>query len=128
VQKNGGIIQTDLKDILSPSKIINETYTTLINANGKNINYYYSNRGMDLILRFIGIIHINMKLGNFKSTFEEALVDFNLHINKVLPIILNYYGAGAVAKSFDALFVELKKSSNKYNKIENDLRKLNFKK
>lgn len=114
VQKNVGIIQNDINDIDNPAKLINQTYLSLIKANGKNINYYYSNRGMDLILRFIGVMHINIKLGNFKFSFEEALKDFNLHINKVLPTITSYYGAGAVAKSFDALFVELKKSSNKY--------------
>jgi DGQHR domain-containing protein len=128
VQKNVGIIQTSLNDIDTPAKVINNTYNTLIGANGKNANYYYSNRGMDLILRFIGIIHINIKLGYFKSTFEDALSDFNLNINKVLPTITSYYGAGAVAKSFDSLFLELKKSSTKYDNIENDLRKLNFKK
>ncbi len=128
VQKNIGIIQTNIDDIDTPAKVINDTYVILISANGKNTNYYYSNRGMDLILRFIGIIHINIKLGYFTDTYENALIDFNLHINKVLPTISSYYGAGAVAKSFDDLFKELKKSSKKYDNIENDLRKLNFKK
>lgn len=128
VQKNVGIIQSDINDIETPAKIINETYTKLINANGSNSNFYYSNRGMDLILRFIGIININIKLGYFSYTYEDALNDFISHINKVLPTITNYYGAGAVAKSFDELFIEFKKSSKKYDNIENDLRKLNFKK
>jgi len=128
VRKNVGILQKDINDVEGPANLINSTYNTLISANGKNANYYYSNRGMDLILRFIGIIHINIKLGNYNSTFENAISDFNSNINTVLPTISNYYGAGAVAKSFEALFIELKKSTSKYDNIENDLRKLNFKK
>lgn len=128
VQKNKGILQSNVNDIHNPAVIINKTYIEVIKANGTNANYYYSNRGMDLILRFIGIIHINIENKKYAGTFEESIADFNSHINKVMPTIKTYYGAGAVVKSFDAIFKELQKSSKKYNGIETDLRKLNFKK
>jgi hypothetical protein len=122
IAKNGGIIQESEKDYLNPSIKINSFYIELIKKDGKNQKYYFSNRGIQLIIKFIGIISLNIKNGLTSMSFIKFQESFIKNIPNLIELIKYNQGAAGEKKTFndvlDVIEYDLK------IKIERDLRKL----
>lgn len=126
IAKNGGIIQDSEKDYLNPSNKINAFYIELIIKDGKNQKYYFSNRGIQLIIKFIGIINLNIKNGLTDLTFIKFQESFIKKIPNLIEQIKYNQGAAGEKKTFNDVLNTIEDDLKV--KIERDLRKLPLKK
>lgn len=117
-------LQKDVDDKDTPSEIINNMYQRLLHSDGVNINYYYSNRGVNLILRFIGITSLNIKNNSLSVGLDDAMNDFSDVIKPLIPTLKSNYGAGGDAKSFEQLIEALKQSKKSYSNLETNFSRL----
>lgn len=122
IVKNGSLLQTDESDFVNPATTINNFYISLIQADGKHQKYYFSNRGISLILRFIGICYLNIKAEIITKDFSLLQKTFIEKIPKIVPKITSNYGAAGEKDSFDRIITEINKELEII--IETDLRKL----
>lgn len=124
VHKNGGVIQKNEDDIDTAVELINNFFTELIKKDGANQSYYYSNRGFNLIIKYIGVIHLNIenKILKTELTFKKLQETFIEEVPKLITTLKKDYGAAGEKNSFEIVCNAVEKKLN--ISIEKDLRKL----
>lgn len=124
VHKNGGVIQKNENDVNTATELINNFFKELISKDGANQSYYYSNRGFNLIIKYIGIIHLNIENKTFKKelTFKKLQETFIEEVPKLITKLKKDYGAAGEKNSFEMVCIEVEKKLDII--IEKDLRKL----
>ena len=99
-------------------------------CNIKKINqtsgFFFSNKGLRIIFRFIQFLIRNNRKGNIQAEFSELFKDLSSVVNdKLVDDLQKYYGEGGATKATEELMRKLKSSKKeKYKKFKINLKQI----
>ena len=121
-------LETPYKEI---RRIFGEMKRTLPDyCNIKKINqtsgFFFSNKGLRIIFRFIQFLIRNNRKGNIQAEFSELFKDLSSVVNdKLVDDLQKYYGEGGATKATEELMRKLKSSKKeKYKKFKINLKQI----
>lgn len=92
VDSSKGFLQENEIDIENPVKKIKEFINLLTNKDSTNIDFYKSSNGIQLIFKYVSIIHKNIELSKINIDIELSVDEFINSINKNKSNLEKKYG------------------------------------
>lgn len=124
VDSNNGFLQADEQDIETPYTKIKEFVTVLLSKDSASLNFYKSNNGVQLILKYIAIIYRNIEKGFINISLNAAADMFIKSIKKNDQALVKKYGKAGFNSLSDIIFTEIKTSNELLNGMETEIKKL----
>lgn len=124
VDSNNGFLQLQEQDIDRPYSKIKEFVSILLSKDSSNINFYKSNNGIQLILKFISLLHRNIEKNNVNVTIDIAIDEFTKSINNNKSSLQKKYGKAGFSSLSNIIFNHIKASSSIFNNMELEIKKL----
>jgi DGQHR domain-containing protein len=124
VDSNNGFLQIEEQDIETPYLKIKDFVSNLLAKDSLNINFYKSNNGIQLILKFTSLIHRNIEKGFLKISIEESINSFTISVNKNKVALQKKYGKGGFNSLSNLIFSDIKSNNISFINMEFEIKKL----
>jgi hypothetical protein len=98
--------------------------SNLLAKDSLNINFYKSNNGIQLILKFTSLIHRNIEKGFLKISIEESINSFTISVNKNKVALQKKYGKGGFNSLSNLIFSDIKSNNISFINMEFEIKKL----
>lgn len=124
VDSNNGFLQLEEQDIDTPYEKIKEFVNILLSKDSSNINFYKSNNGIQLILKFISLIHRNIEKKNVNVTIDIAIDELIKSINDNKSSLQKKYGKAGFSSLSNIIFNHIKATNSIFSNMELEIKKL----
>lgn len=124
VDSHKGFLQLDYNDVDTPYNKIKEFSTNLISIDHHNFQFYKSNNGIQLIIRFCSIIHRNIERGNIKSDIGSIVKIFSDSIKRNQKNLGKKYGKAGFNSLLSIILGDIISQSKSMELLEIDIKKL----
>jgi DGQHR domain-containing protein len=124
VDSNKGFLQDNELDIENPYLKIKGFTIELLKKDSINAQFYKSNNGIQLILKFCSILYRNIELKNIKVDLETAITEFVKSINKNKASLSKKYGKAGFSELSNIIFNDIKAESLLFKTFEIEIKKL----
>lgn len=124
VDSNSGFLQLDEQDIETPYSKIKEFVRVLLSKDSLNIDFYKSNNGIQLILKFISLVERNRERKNITISNEIAVDEFVKSINKNKSSLPKKYGKAGFNALSNIIINDIKRSNALLTNFETEIKKL----